>query len=166
MFLRKFLNKKNLVNIFNKFKNYEIYGLTGSRIQTPQPKETFSDLIKNINFDYIAQAQINNITKIQASYKTTNDKKALKAKLSDIAQTMINRYTIEESDFLNNDFNNEILKTNLTSLYNIVKNDVRLYKAEDREIIRDMFDRFGIAHNNSPYALSIFLNLKSSFMAA
>ena len=27
MFLRKFLNKKNLVNIFNKFKNYEIYGL-------------------------------------------------------------------------------------------------------------------------------------------
>ena len=30
MFLRKFLNKKNLVNIFNKFKNYEIYGLTKS----------------------------------------------------------------------------------------------------------------------------------------
>ena len=32
MFLRKFLNKKNLVNIFNKFKNYEIYGLTVSNI--------------------------------------------------------------------------------------------------------------------------------------
>ena len=46
MFLRKFLNKKNLVNIFKKFINYEIYGLA----KYPESKQlgSISDYLDKI----------------------------------------------------------------------------------------------------------------------
>ena len=75
MFLRKFLNKKNLVNIFKKFINYEIYGIEQLIEENNGLKKRIVELEKtlcqynNTNHVTALQNKIESLTKQLTSHE-------------------------------------------------------------------------------------------------